>query len=79
MNLNLITRDLSPDQIAALETLVEAIGEFNFKISSLLRAINSCNTAEIEKQWPRWAIVDGKIDKVKLRLRILELNKFMGM
>ena len=78
MDLNLITRELSPGQIDALETLVEDIGEFNFKISSLLRAINSYNTAEIEKQWPRWATIDGKIDKDKLRLRLRELNKFMA-
>ena len=78
MDLNLISRELSPGQIDALETLVEDIGEFNFKISSLLRAINSYNTAEIEKQWPRWATIDGKIDKDKLRLRLRELNKFMA-
>lgn len=79
MDLNLITRELSLGQIAALETLVEDIGEFNFKISSLLRAINSDNTAEVKRQWPRWATIDGKIDNDKLQRRLQELNKFIGV
>lgn len=76
MDLNIITCELTPDQQNALESLVADIGEFNFKISSLLRAINSNNTTEVKKQWPRWATVDGKIDKDKLELRLQELNKF---
>ena len=79
MDYNLFTHDLSLDQVEAVESLIADIGEFNFKISSLLRAINLHNTQEIQRQWPRWATIDGKIDKDKLARRIKELNKFMGV
>jgi GH24 family phage-related lysozyme (muramidase) len=78
MGIHLITAELTSKQRAALESLISHIGDFNFKISSLLKAINNNDRAEIEKQWMRWAMVNGKQDPAILELRQSELDSFLN-
>lgn len=74
--MQLITRSLTENQQAAIASLISHIGEFNFKISSLLKAVNANDTGAINKQWVRWAIVDGRVDPAQLELRNQELELF---
>lgn len=75
--MNLITRTLTTNEQQAVNNLIEHIGEFNFKISSLLKAINGNQLAKIQKEWMRWAIVDGKVDAVQSQRRQEELALFL--
>lgn len=76
--MNLVTHPLTNNELQALTSLVNSIGEFNFKISTLLKAINTRDREQIKKQWLRWAMVDGRVDDIQLLLRKQELALFFG-
>lgn len=76
--MNLVTQTLTDNEEQAVVSLVNSIGEFNFKISTLLKAINTRDKEQIKKQWLRWAIVDGRVDNDQLLLRQRELALFFG-
>lgn len=76
--MNLVTRTLTNNELQAVASLVNSIGEFNFKISTVLKAINVRDTAQIKKQWLRWAVVDGRVDDEQLLLRQKELALFFS-
>lgn len=78
MGIHLVSAELTDNQYRALQSLISHIGDFNFKISSLLKAINNRDAAEIKKQWMRWATVNGKQDPHLLELRQTELDTFLG-
>lgn len=71
-----INRSLTENEQQAISSLISSIGEFNFKISTLLKAINANDAESIAKQWIRWANVDGKIDASQHALRLQELELF---
>ena len=56
----LVTIELKQCEFDALVSLVYNIGETAFASSSLLKALNRGDRAEVEAQWMRWCYFKGK-------------------
>nr|DAF30660.1 MAG TPA: Lysozyme [Caudoviricetes sp.] len=56
----LVTIELKQCEFDALVSLVYNIGETAFASSSLLKALNRGDRAEVEVQWMRWCYFKGK-------------------
>ncbi len=72
----LVKVSLTPNQHGALLSLIFNIGEGNFAASTLLRLLNSGNTAAASAQILRWDKAKGKTLKGLTRRRLAEREMF---
>ena len=73
-----VTVPLLQCQFDALVSLVFNIGASNFSSSTLLKALNAYDYAEVERQWMRWKYFKGKPVKGLEARRARERAVFKG-